>query len=79
MPRDASWTCDTLKPKDMTIYNMRATMTRDDETVSVKGMKKATFIGKNFAGSKELFDEAKADGDISQRRGWPVVYLPEEA
>ncbi len=66
VPRDASWTCDTLKPKDMTIYNMRATMTRDDVEVSVRGMKKATFIGRNFAGSKDLFDEAEAEGEIYQ-------------
>ena len=32
--------------------------------MSVEGMKKATFIGRIFAGSKDLFEEAKESGEI---------------
>ena len=64
VPRDAGWNSTDLKPKSMTISRLHIREEVDEKGVEVTGMKLRTFIGCKFSGNKELFEEAKDNGEV---------------
>jgi len=63
VPRDSGWG-GSLKPKALTLKRIHSTVNQEEQSTKVTGMKLHTFIGTNFAGSKELFQDAKDAGEV---------------
>lgn len=63
VPRDSKWG-GSLKPKALTLKRIHSKVNEEEQSTKVTGMKLNTFIGKNFAGSKQLFQDAKDAGEV---------------
>lgn len=63
VPRDSGWG-GSLRPKTLTLKRIHNKVDTEEDATQVKGMKLHTFIGKVFAGSKALFEEAKQANEI---------------